>query len=388
MPIAFLILIFARPFISSLAFPDTNFILSFLLLSTLLFFLITRPSCLGMGAPLHRPLLAFLMALLIAFVFSQNRLNSARELYKYLTGILLLLFLFSLTSRDKNRVIGCIIFSSLIISVLAAYQYFFGFRHLLEYISRKQISSPFLLDYLSRQRAFFPFVTPSVLGGYLAMMIPLSLSRKKGVLIAATLACALMLTKSISAFLSLFVGMLVYFYLEGRLGRKKIIFIAGLWVLSALVILMRTAGLNEHWQPLFSAVMRLNYWSDTLKIIWNFPWVGAGPGNFNLAYSRYAHNSYLQIWAEMGILGLTSLIWLIVATIKSALYRITLPEDKKQTICLIAAHAIFLTHNIVEFTFFLPEVAFIWWIIAGLMAQTSSFEAVTATSPQSKQKNI
>ena len=363
----FLILIFIRPFVSSLAFPQANYLLSSLLLIFLAARLSLRRPCVRNHIPILYPFLSFFLAIFISFVFSQNRLVSIAETYKYLLGLLLFLYGLSLTKVDKDKIVWGLALSGLFVSGLAIYQYLFGFKHIADYLSRQNISDPFLLDAITRKRVFSPFVTSSVLGGYLAMIIPLALSRKRKFLIIAPLTLALLLTKSVSASLSIFAGVLLYFFLEGRLNRNKILSIGGLWVLLLSVVMMRAATSKEHLQPLFSTLMRLNYWTDTLKVIWSFPWTGLGLGNFNLAYSRYAHNSYLQLWAEMGILGIASFLWLIFQIFKSALSNLRDNPGKIQTISLITAAAVFLFHNLFEFTFFLPEVSILWWLILGLM---------------------
>jgi len=116
--------------------------------------------------------------------------------------------------------------------------------------------------------------------------------------------------------------------------------------------------------------MRLNYWVSTLRIIKNSPWTGVGLGNLNpILQSRYgheyAHNSYLQIWAEIGILGIASFFWLIVMVFKSAFKNIKDSPNKPQISSLITASSVFLIHNLVDFSFFLPETSLIWWVILG-----------------------
>lgn len=363
-----LTLIFIRPFISSLAFPYLNLIYSTLLLSFLVAWLIAKRVSLKHFPQIKLPLILFILALLISLCFSQDPLLSLGELYKYATGFLIFLCVFSLAFKDKKKILLCLVWSGLLVSAFAIYQYFFGFRHLSDYILRQQISDPFILDYLGRKRVFSPFVTPTVLGGYLAMIIPLALSQRNKVYLIIPLAIALLLTKSISALLSIFAGILFYFYWDGRLERKKIIAIGGIWVIAALVLMTRLSTTKEHLQPLFSALMRLNYWGDTLGIIKAAPLTGAGLGNFNLAYSRYAHNAYLQIWAEMGILGICAFFWLIIKAYKLAYQDIRNLADKQTPLIgLMAASAVFLIHNFVEFTFFLPEVTTLWWVILGLM---------------------
>jgi len=106
--------------------------------------------------------------------------------------------------------------------------------------------------------------------------------------------------------------------------------------------------------------MRLNYWRDTLRIIKSHPLTGVGPGNFNLITSHYAHNSYLQIWAKMGILGIISILWLAIASIKVSLKNLKIENIKTGTAALISANIVFLSRNLLDFISFLPEVSYLW----------------------------
>ena len=367
MLVIFLILISTRPFISSRTFPEINLLHFFLLLVFLALWTVLRGIRFKELSAVRMPLVLFILSLGIGLVFSQNQLVSIRQAAQYLGQILVLAFAFSLSRRDQEKIILCMIACGLFVSLLAIYQFVFGFNHLLAYVSRNNITDPFILESIQRRRVFFPFITPGALGGYLAMILALTLDRKSRIFIIPSLLLALLLTQSLSALLSLFMGILVYFYLEGRLEKKKIVFIGGLWLLMAGVLLVRLAASKEHLHPVFSAAMRLSYWKDALSIIRRFPVTGVGLGNFNLVYARYAHNSYLQIWAEMGILGLVSFLWIILRIFQSAFLNLSGPQDRRRTACLAAASLVFLTHNLMDFTFFLPEVAMLWWVISGLM---------------------
>jgi len=306
------------------------------------------------------------LALTISIVFSSNKLNSFEELYKYISGLLLFLIAASLEYEDKIKIIRAIVITGLVISLLAIYQYFFGFQHILEYVNKAKFTDPFILDYISRNRVFFPFVTPNALGGYLAMLIPLTLVFKDKSWFIIPLSFALLLTKSLGALISLFLALGLYFYLKKGLEKKIIFFLYGLFLIICLVFVTRLTAQKQHLQPIFSTVMRLNYWKDTLNIIKARPLTGVGLGNFNLIQSRYAHNSYLQIWAEMGIFGLISFIWVITTVLKSKLQNIKY-NSRKETIYLLIAVTTVILHNFVDFTFFMPEVMFIWWVILGLI---------------------
>jgi len=368
---ALLILIFIRPFISSMAFPALNLAYSYLLLINLIIIIwkhhlksifVAVPGTL-IGAR-HRyirnilsPLTLFILALIISLFFSFNKLTSLQELYKYITGILLLITAFKLSSEEKSKMIRVIIFAGFIISILALYQYFFGFRHTMDYVNKIHTTDPFVLDYLNRKRIFFPFVMPNALAGYLILIIPLIFAEKNKDkwIIAACMLYALFLTKSLGAIISLFIATALYVYLKRGLSFTKIIPFVILAAMGAVIFIIRQKNSAQHTLPSFSLIQRLGYWHDTLEIIKAHPLTGVGMGNFNIMNSRYAHNSYLQLWAEAGILSLISFLWLVWATLKH-----------NHATIKIAVFA-FLIHNFVDFTFFLPEVSFIWWLTLGLI---------------------
>ena len=76
---------------------------------------------------------------------------------------------------------------------------------------------------------------------------------------------------------------------------------------------------------------RLAVWKGTLRMIGDHVWAGVGIGNFALAFVPYrsaftyrhptiqaehAHNEYLNLWAELGPLGLLCLLWLGVRVVR------------------------------------------------------------------------
>ena len=368
MPLILLTLIFIRPFISSLAFPSTNMVYSYSLMLFLGLYIIGHGIDRQGLKPLKLPLIIFCISLVISVFFSQDRLNTINELYKYIIGILLLIVFASAVRETKLKIINIIIYAGFIISLLAIYQYFFGFRHLLEYMHQNNINSDFALDYLQPKRVFFPFVTADILGGYLIMILMLLLIDKKYTWLIFPILCALLLTKSLGAFLSLFLGLIVYFCLQDSAKRKQAVFLLGLLALTiVLIFVIRQITSREHAQPVFSILARINYWLGALRVIKAHPIAGVGLGNFSLAASRYAHNSYLQIWAEAGALGFISFLAVVFTIIKIGYARIKQAKDSAMLRGLMVALVMLLFHNFIDFTFFLPEVSFIWWVIAGLV---------------------
>jgi len=362
-----LTLIFIEPFVFFLIeFSFPYFIYSSLISIFLVAWILVRGLPLKTIQPIKYPFLAFTASLLVALVFSYNKTVSLKALEKYITALLLFLIAASLQGKEKRMLIKGITLAAIFVSVLAIYQYLFSFKHLSEYIAENNITDQFILDFVNRKRVFFPFATPNMLGGYLAMILPLALIDKKKIWVIILLSSAFLLTQSLGALLSLFFGIMVFFYLQEKLGKKAFFFLSGLLIITGLVLIIRLATRRGQMHPVFSALMRLSYWKDTLQIIRLSPLTGVGLGNFNIASTRYAHNSYLQIWAEMGILGIGSILWLLTGIFKCALSSIKSSPYRNQTVCFISACSVFLAHNLIDFTFFIPEVAFIWWVILGL----------------------
>jgi len=362
----FLILIFTRPFFSSLAFPHSSFIHSVLFLFLLTIWIMAEKLPLRKLLPLKYPLILFGVSLIISVVFSQNKINSVAEAYKYFIPLLILWVISSLDQKKKQMVVVCLVWAGFVVSLIALRQYFIGFEDTLKFMAEQKINDPDAMVILQRKRVFFPFVTPDVLASYLIMILPLAVLRKK-VFIIIPVFLALLLTKSLGALISLLLAAGIYFYANGKLSKKALLGLAGLLSVVIAVFIVRSVDPDGHLKPWFSMSARLHYWRDTVVMIKEHLLAGVGLGNFNLCCSRYTHNAYLQIWAETGILGIASFLWLIVKIL----------GNNKRVALLLTAAIVFLIHNLFEFTFFLPETVFIWWTIAGLSLDENE-ESITS----------
>jgi len=361
------IFIFLRPFISSLAAPCLNSLYSFLLLAFLGLLIALKGADRGKIAIIRIPISLFGIALFASLIISPDKISGLSEGVNFLTYICLFIAVSSLPPENRRRILDCIIFSGFLISILAIYQYFFGFEHLLKYISHLDAQNSFVLDCIMRKRVFYPFVTPNILAGYLSMIVLISLIvRRHKYWFFPPMCLAIIFTQSLGAMISLFIAILVYLYLKNKPKKARFMFLLSLLIVIAVVFLARIINQRQHFQPLFSLSMRFNYWAETIGIIKEFPFTGIGLGNFNLIQSRFAHNAYLQLWAETGILGLISFLWLVVNVIKNGLAAGNDSPCGREKLYLITACLVFLIDNLFNFSFFLPEVALIWWALLGL----------------------
>jgi len=79
---------------------------------------------------------------------------------------------------------------------------------------------------------------------------------------------------------------------------------------------------------------RLMYWQAALNMVRAHPIIGVGVNTFVKAYSHYriasdhftgigpyAHNQYLQLAAELGLVGLSVFLWLLIRVFRTAVWR-------------------------------------------------------------------
>ncbi len=73
-----------------------------------------------------------------------------------------------------------------------------------------------------------------------------------------------------------------------------------------------------------SLAARASLWRDAAGLAWDYAFTGLGLAGFQMAYSTYsllvhvghtnhAHNLFLDVWLEQGLVGLAALVWLLAA---------------------------------------------------------------------------
>jgi len=233
-----------------------------------------------------------------------------------------------------------------------------------------------ILGVLRAGRPSGPFILPAALGGFLALVIPLSLSSAlrapSGLARAAALAAAfleiyaLALTRSFGAVLSLAAGLLLALPNFARRRRRRVAVLVVIGALLASGYFLRARRLDaaaaEGVDPL---TLRLGNWSAAARMTRDHPFFGTGPGSFGTFYPRYmrqgmnetkyAHNSYLQASAGWGVWILWPVGALAVALLRAA--RRARSARDPVAIASLAGASSFLVHNLGDFTAYLPGVA-------------------------------
>lgn len=146
-----------------------------------------------------------------------------------------------------------------------------------------------------------------------------------------------------------------------------------------------------------SADSRAQIWRESLGLVREFPFFGCGLGGYESCFMRiktvapmftvdYAHNDYLQILIELGIVpfvaGLILAIRLLAATIRRALYARSTDERFLMIGCTGSLVAILL-HSSVDFNLYVPANGAVFAWICGIAASSI---AVRRRIPSAKQQ--
>jgi O-antigen ligase len=110
-------------------------------------------------------------------------------------------------------------------------------------------------------------------------------------------------------------------WLVGGLAGLCALAVIGPWGIGTTVVRMLVVGSGND-------QARLPVWEASLRAILESPWTGRGIGSFPFAYSRLpggdpvaigTHNTFLQVWLDLGLLGLLALCGLTVLLLVNCL---------------------------------------------------------------------
>ena len=124
---------------------------------------------------------------------------------------------------------------------------------------------------------------------------------------------------------------------------------------------------------------RTHFWGVTLDIIRAHPFLGSGLGSYGLAYTQYdtrngiyrleqAHNDYLQVMSDAGVIGIGLGILFVVVLFKSGLARGASEDPFRRGVAIGALAGCFgvLVHSFFDFTLHTTANALLFLVLAAL----------------------
>jgi O-antigen ligase len=353
----------------ALAFPQSNAVVLGGGLALVLFRTIPRDSFEKLG--IFWTLFLFYNLISAFWSFSPGlTLHSSGFLF---LGTLLIVMAQQNSLASKNRIEIILLILALTASVLGVYQWLFGFDQVAQASSHLTgEDANIIAAAVHNKRAFGPLVTPGALAAFLIFSIPQALVRcwtssgfKKILFggITLVLLLALAATGGVGAWICLAIALGFLFYKQNTDPRA--FFILGLLFLAALGLVWHR---GFHSWTLASFSMRIDLWQAAWHLFLQHPVIGWGLGTFGEAYQSaglplgtgalFAHNLFLQLLVETGLLGTL----LAVLAIGSWVSRFKWPSRWEGWGVLGGVLAVFL-FSLIDLPFQMAELV---WIFAGV----------------------
>ena len=239
-----------------------------------------------------------------------------------------------------------------------------------------------------RTRAWSITTSPNALGSHMAMMASLAvglfmeekMSLKKWLWLGAAglMALCLIFTYSRGAWMA-FAGAIA---IIGVLYDRRILIVG---VIAAVIAVLFVPPVTDRITYLFSseyiakssASGRISRWFAAYDQMRNSPLFGSGLGHFGGAVASrrnlsniYVDNYYLKSLAEMGLMGFTLFIWLILKTLRQgyrAMQPLASPRLRFIAAGILGGLLVIAVHNLVENIFEIPYLNIYFWLMAGLL---------------------
>lgn len=268
-------------------------------------------------------------------------------------------------AEDRARVIRCLIFDALAIALWSSVQF----------LTNLGIPHPWDTASWLTRRATGPFPFPNAVSLFTAPIAALCIglwldkkTRIAGSLGTGAGALAIVLAKSVGGTLAILSAAFISLTAKPKLRK----FALGGIVLALILIFaipqVRTPTVTTLTFKGWSGQVRLFIWRETWAMLKDRPLFGAGLGAYPTVFKpyhkataieifQYPHNILLNLWSELGLLGVAAFIWLCIVwfkTARSAGLAYALP--------LIAI----LVQGLVDVPYFKNDLAFAFWIFVAL----------------------
>ena len=357
------------------------------------------------------PIISFIAICILSILWSDSPMVSLKELPLFLAGPLL--YFITINNIYHKSQVEHLINAILIIGTLL------GIYGILQY---QGIDFSFWLKNIGRQRVFGFFGNVNYFAEYL--IIPLSIAVSlflvsqnriiKILFLIEVLAMGgcLISTFTRGSYLGSGVSLIFMFFLflfsrgKSFIKDNKKYFIVIILVIIVIVSLFIIPNpLNKSGTVIskikdrtsatqltqgYSIKRRIAIWKFTALMIKDHPLLGSGLGTFKYNTLRYqarffdqgqnrslypygiadkVHNEYLQLWAELGIIGLLIFIWLIIFYFSYGIKILKKTKDRyKQGILigLMGAVVAVLIDAIFGFPLHLPATIALFWLVIGL----------------------
>jgi O-antigen ligase len=351
--------------------------------------------CSWIKTPLDKPILVLTILIILSSIFSVHPGISFRALVLYINYFVVFYIVVNITKSRKQLIslIYIIIGVGVFLSFFGLFKRF-GFNPF-QWWAYGELSYP-------KEMLSSTYGNHNHLAGYLEMAIPLALmafiiKRFNGgklylmIYLVFIMIIAFILTLSRGGWISFTVGMIFLGFVLIRsryINRKNILYsIMGGAIILILVILVSTPVAErirsvEKGGEEASLSSRIMVWGGVLNIIKEYPLLGSGPGTFKTINTQYqppglnkrfvmAHNDYLHLISETGLILIPIITWIFVMLYREALIKIRNSSRliRGATLGAITGITSILVHSIIDFNLHIPANAFLFSVFIAIIVR-------------------
>jgi O-antigen ligase/tetratricopeptide (TPR) repeat protein len=179
-----------------------------------------------------------------------------------------------------------------------------------------------------------------------------------------------------------------FFSFRVVLASATVVLLLALSLVGASARRQMDARLDETLQGEVSGRTRVAIWADTGKMIQDFPLWGVGLGAWASAFPHYqrpmwsgvyfreAHNDYVELAAETGIVGCALLAWFF-ASVAARLWRggqVVSARGRPVFIAVVGAVGVMAVHEVVDFNLQIPANAVLFTVLLGIALRITAGE--------------
>jgi len=334
-----------------------------------------------------------LIATLSATVFNRLTVDAERELMRLASYVCFYYAIAAWIKREEEFIVlfKTLMVSTIMVALFGFYQFLIGDYSAL-YSALYPIQDELLKipPWSGRITSFLSHY--NALAGYLNLIIPFCIGfalraqdkvlRTLGLWCLAFAGVALLLTQSrggLLACMAILVLSAYFFATSRKAGIQRMAIASACAVLAALLVgllFQRLSQIDD-----YTTVSRLAVWAGAASVFAGSPLTGMGFGNLRAfmgglvglpeGWVGDAHNLYLELLAETGVLGFIAFAFLVITSLRMALAQRRLFQgdfDKVIGFAVFAAICGVLVHGVVDYLFHTtPQATALFFMVLGIL---------------------